>query len=98
MAFYAFNPYPNRSKDKKRAQCGATLEVLPKLFGFKKDVTCRAVDVDYARNIVRFFFAGDGLEEIEVKYNVDLTAHEGQESPEITPPAWEDDKIKETNV
>lgn len=76
-------------RDKKRAQSAATFEVLPRLLGFNEDVILRAVRVDYARNIVHFYFAGPGLSEIEERYEVNLDCFEGQECPEIVPPNWE---------
>lgn len=80
--------------DKHRAQASATFEVLPQLMGFNENVILRAISVNYARNIVSFYFAGEGLEEV-VEEPAHLIGREGQECIEIIPPAWEAQMKKE---
>lgn len=76
-----------KAHDTKRAQASATFEVLPRLLGFNEDVILRGVRVDQSRNIVYFYFAGEGLDEYEDLHPFDT--FEGQESYQIVPPAWD---------
>ncbi len=83
-------------KDDYRAESAATFEVLPRLFGFNEDVILRGVKVDYSRQIVYFYFAGEGLLEcaIDEQHLKNLIGREGQEAVEVIPPAWENDALK----
>lgn len=87
----------NAAKDKHRARASATFEVLPQLMGFDETVILRAVDVDYSRNIVSFYFSGEGLDKVVEDENRMkwLVAVEGQECIEVIPPAWEVQMKKE---
>jgi hypothetical protein len=78
--------YINKPISKTRVRCSATFECVPKLFGFGDDVRFVSAIVDHNRNIISFYFTGDGLKDHYPDAKV--VPYEGQECIEVIPPAW----------
>lgn len=66
----------------KRGKIVFTFEAMSSLFGFEPKAL-EAVEVDYRRRVLHFYFAGESLSIVERTTGQSLTCPEGQEPAEM---------------